>query len=99
MSERWMIYGATGSPGQLLASRSLARGLSPLLAGRDEARLRRLAEPLGFAHRAARLDDAAALARLLRSEEHTSELQSHVNIVCRLLLEKKKTKPHPHKQD
>src|SRR5690242_21615757 len=27
-----------------------------------------------------------------RSEEHTSELQSHVNLVCRLLLEKKKRK-------
>src|SRR5690242_8162581 len=29
-----------------------------------------------------------------RSEEHTSELQSHVNLVCRLLLEKKKTIPY-----
>src|SRR6266571_8476503 len=28
-----------------------------------------------------------------RSEEHTSELQSHVNLVCRLLLEKKKITP------
>src|SRR5882762_10547139 len=28
----------------------------------------------------------------LRSEEHTSELQSHLNLVCRLLLEKKKKK-------
>src|SRR2546430_12416593 len=28
-----------------------------------------------------------------RSEEHTSELQSQSNIVCRLLLEKKKTRP------
>src|SRR5690242_21123261 len=28
--------------------------------------------------------------RVPRSEEHTSELQSHVNLVCRLLLEKKK---------
>src|SRR4051812_49544717 len=28
----------------------------------------------------------------IRSEEHTSELQSHVNLVCRLLLEKKKKK-------
>src|SRR5260370_6246142 len=27
---------------------------------------------------------------LSRSEEHTSELQSHLNLVCRLLLEKKK---------
>src|SRR5438477_2812955 len=31
-------------------------------------------------------------ARDVRSEEHTSELQSHVNLVCRLLLEKKKKK-------
>src|SRR5262249_59654030 len=29
-----------------------------------------------------------------RSEEHTSELQSLTNLVCRLLLEKKKTTPH-----
>src|SRR5579864_4438352 len=31
-----------------------------------------------------------ARIRRMRSEEHTSELQSHVNLVCRLLLEKKK---------
>src|SRR5438132_10695631 len=31
-------------------------------------------------------------AAALRSEEHTSELQSHSNLVCRLLLEKKKKK-------
>src|SRR2546430_13367980 len=30
-----------------------------------------------------------------RSEEHTSELQSQSNLVCRLLLEKKKHTPHP----
>src|SRR5438034_7813623 len=32
---------------------------------------------------------AAASAASLRSEEHTSELQSHSDLVCRLLLEKK----------
>src|SRR5260370_32316040 len=31
-----------------------------------------------------------------RSEEHTSELQSHLNLVCRLLLEKKKKEKHPY---
>src|SRR4051812_49800597 len=35
-------------------------------------------------------EDQLADRRLARSEEHTSELQSHVNLVCRLLLEKKK---------
>src|SRR5690606_39329495 len=37
--------------------------------------------------RLADVDDA--LARIERSEEHTSELQSRENLVCRLLLEKK----------
>src|SRR5688572_31237760 len=32
---------------------------------------------------------------LRRSEEHTSELQSQSNLVCRLLLEKKKNKKYP----
>src|SRR5690606_40579968 len=35
-------------------------------------------------------DDPAAQNATLRSEEHTSELQSRENLVCRLLLEKKK---------
>src|SRR3954464_1795164 len=33
----------------------------------------------------------------IRSEEHTSELQSHDNLVCRLLLEKKKRTERPHR--
>src|SRR5438046_6379753 len=40
--------------------------------------------------RGARADVAHALAGQGRSEEHTSELQSLTNLVCRLLLEKKK---------
>src|SRR2546430_9099950 len=37
-----------------------------------------------------RATELARLAGALRSEEHTSELQSQSNLVCRLLLEKKK---------
>src|SRR2546425_9081122 len=44
------------------------------------------------AHKAA--GKAIAPARLERSEEHTSELQSLAYLVCRLLLEKKKTEKH-----
>src|SRR2546430_9011629 len=50
-----------------------------------EAAFRTLARTL-----AARMRARLALAR---SEEHTSELQSQSNLVCRLLLEKKKNKP------
>src|SRR2546430_10150424 len=39
-------------------------------------------------------DDGATLLRNARSEEHTSELQSQSNLVCRLLLEKKKKHTH-----
>src|SRR5438477_12964238 len=38
----------------------------------------------------AELGDQLLFETVARSEEHTSELQSHVNLVCRLLLEKKK---------
>src|SRR5260370_42692983 len=37
------------------------------------------------------LGTSGAVTTSSRSEEHTSELQSHLNLVCRLLLEKKKT--------
>src|SRR2546422_3995390 len=36
--------------------------------------------------------DQATLTEVVRSEEHTSELQSRLHLVCRLLLEKKKHK-------
>src|SRR5438105_8451788 len=39
-----------------------------------------------------RTDDIRGLMDHVRSEEHTSELQSRVDLVCRLLLEKKKDK-------
>src|SRR2546430_7013488 len=39
--------------------------------------------------------EAAEARNSPRSEEHTSELQSQSNLVCRLLLEKKKTTSHP----
>src|SRR5690242_21324551 len=60
-----------------------------VVAGRDDE-LIDTAESIepGFEHRLGVLELVGP-----RSEEHTSELQSHVNLVCRLLLEKKNTKP------
>src|SRR5438477_8449166 len=62
---------------------TLFRSLIPAVRRRlDRPARRQLAIVVGPAERAPPFDD--------RSEEHTSELQSHVNLVCRLLLEKKK---------
>src|SRR5690606_42037366 len=70
--------------------RSSARRASVSIAARASAMAR--SAPLSTS----RINAAALLARLVtgviefRSEEHTSELQSRENLVCRLLLEKKK---------
>src|SRR5260370_22439131 len=56
---------------------------------RDRASLLVAAPGAAFRCSESRLFRARAIQP--RSEEHTSELQSHLNLVCRLLLEKKKT--------
>src|SRR5438093_4906207 len=47
---------------------------------------------MGNGHRRSRTQSACTSPGSTRSEEHTSELQSLTNLVCRLLLEKKKQK-------
>src|SRR3712207_7158900 len=59
--------------------------------GGQLSNLRQQAIALGLADRFELIEDLYAAAnRILRSEEHTSELQSRQYLVCRLLLEKKK---------
>jgi short subunit dehydrogenase-like uncharacterized protein len=48
VARRIIIFGATGFTGRLLAQRLAAQGAAPILAGRSEASLRELAEPLGL---------------------------------------------------
>lgn len=66
---RWILYGATGYTGVLLAERAAQRGLKPILAGRSEAKLAPLAQRLGLEHRAVSLDDAAGLRKLLEGAD------------------------------
>src|SRR5438105_6850114 len=80
------------APGAALKLRSA--GLDPArfrvgAYGSDSARRAEL--PAVAAGRAAALTGATFTGSDVRSEEHTSELQSRVDLVCRLLLEKKKT--------
>ena len=59
----WMIYGAYGYTGQLVAAAALRRGHRPLLAGRSARRLVPLAERLGLDSVVVELDDTSALTR------------------------------------
>src|SRR5688572_31296743 len=60
--------------------------------GIGAAKARQIAESLKAARQQGEveLERAAAQGVTIRSEEHTSELQSQSNLVCRLLLEKKR---------
>src|SRR5690606_39594068 len=58
------------------------------------SRRRRGASAIGWSLRASRRVEVVGVHGDQRSEEHTSELQSRENLVCRLLLEKKKKKMH-----
>src|SRR3954469_11299861 len=60
--KRWLLYGATGRTGTLIAEEAVARGHRPVLAGRDPERLRGLAERLDLAGVAG---PAAESARLI----------------------------------
>jgi short subunit dehydrogenase-like uncharacterized protein len=61
----FMIYGAYGYTGQLIARQALARGHRPLLAGRDGAKLGALAQELGLPAVSVGLDQRSALLRAL----------------------------------
>lgn len=56
----WMIYGANGYTGRLIAAEAKRRGLAPVLAGRGEAVVE-LAHGFGLPHRRFDLGDAAAV--------------------------------------
>src|SRR2546427_3504804 len=81
--------GAQGSRWRARTGRSLAGRGSPQGAQRGTALKFRRRLP-GKRHRESGLE--TKFPRASRSEEHTSELQSQSNLVCRLLLEKKKKK-------
>ncbi|HEY0380092.1 MAG TPA: saccharopine dehydrogenase NADP-binding domain-containing protein [Pyrinomonadaceae bacterium] len=61
MPPNFLLYGANGYTGKLVARLAKERGLSPVLAGRDQTSIEQLAKELGFEQRVFSLDDANAL--------------------------------------
>jgi short subunit dehydrogenase-like uncharacterized protein len=58
----WMIYGANGYTGELIAREAVQRGLSPILAGRNAEAVGRLARELGLQSRVFSLNDPQGTA-------------------------------------
>jgi short subunit dehydrogenase-like uncharacterized protein len=67
MSNTFLLYGSYGYTGNLIAEQALREGLRPVLAGRDETRLREQAQRLSLDFRVIPLSDASALDEALRA--------------------------------
>jgi short subunit dehydrogenase-like uncharacterized protein len=66
MTHRWMIYGATGYTGRLIAEEAVKRGHKPILAGRNARKLQSMAESLGLDYIAFGIPDSSAAMRGLQ---------------------------------
>ncbi|MGH3438017.1 MAG: saccharopine dehydrogenase family protein [Sciscionella sp.] len=62
----WMLYGANGYTGRLIAQVAARRGEQPIMAGRTAGKIAPIANELGFDHRQVGLSDPAALRVALR---------------------------------
>ncbi len=66
MRGRWIIYGANGYTGELIARAAKQRGLEPVLAARNGPAVKRLAAELGLRSMTVGLDDTGVLQEALR---------------------------------
>lgn len=65
----WMIYGAYGYSGEQLARQAKMRGMTPILAGRNEEKTKKLAQELGLEYRAFSVDDPELALSALKEVE------------------------------
>ncbi|MDO7513089.1 saccharopine dehydrogenase NADP-binding domain-containing protein [Acinetobacter baumannii] len=62
----WIIYGANGYTGELIAREAVRQGLKPTLAGRNRAKVEALAQELGLGYKAFGLDNVDAVSEQLQ---------------------------------
>jgi len=68
--QQWLLYGATGYTGELIAREAVRRGMRPILAGRSRSKVEKLAKELHCPHAVFSLDD------------HTTMLSSMQNVAA-----------------
>jgi short subunit dehydrogenase-like uncharacterized protein len=83
----WLLYGANGYTGELLAGEALQRGLRPILAGRNAAALRSLGERLGLPVRVFALEDPAAVRAGLQDVALVLHAAGPFSATCAPMLE------------
>lgn len=83
----FLIYGANGYTGELITRFAAERGLRPLVAGRREPEMRRVAERFGLEYRVFSLEDSSALDAALQDVELVLHCAGPFSITSRPMLE------------
>jgi short subunit dehydrogenase-like uncharacterized protein len=68
MPASWLLYGANGYTGELIAREAVRRGMTPVLAGRSKEKIAKLAAELGCKSAVFDLDDHTSLVRALDNQ-------------------------------
>ena len=87
MTNKFLIYGANGYTGELITRMAAERGLRPILAGRNEAKIAELAAKYGFEYRVFSLDDTAKLDAALREVDMVRHCAGPFSITSRPMVE------------
>jgi len=85
--KKWLIYGANGYTGRLIAEEAARRGLKPVLAGRNAGALEPMAKKLRLPVRAFALDNAAAVRAGLKGIDLVLHCAGPFSATCAPMLE------------
>lgn len=87
MEKSFLIYGANGYTGELITRYAAERGMKPILAGRNEAAVKELAEKHGLDHRVFSLDETAKLDAALSEVDMVLHCAGPFSITSRPMVE------------
>jgi short subunit dehydrogenase-like uncharacterized protein len=87
MSKNFLIYGANGYTGELIAREAAKRGLKPILAGRSLAKIEPLAKELGLTARSFSLKDKKSLEYTLKEVDFVLHCAGPFSLTSRPMVE------------
>ena len=86
-ASKWMIYGATGYTGKLIADKAVEMGERPTLAGRNADKVKPLAEQLGLPWAAFSVDDADAVNAALKDHDAVLSVAGPFSATARQMMQ------------
>ncbi len=87
MTTSWLLYGANGYTGELIAREAVRRGMRPILAGRSRESIQKLSAELGCPHAVFSLDDHTALVSALQDTHAVLNCAGPFSLTARTMMQ------------